>query len=102
MFVIWCVRVCVCTRTHAKLLGYIQLFTTRWTIAHQTPLSLGFSRQEYWSGLLFLPPGNLPNPGITPGSPALQADSLPSEPPGKSSFTMKRYKSGGTAKGRDP
>ena len=44
---------------------------------------MGFSRQEYWSGLPFPSPGNLPNPGIEPGSPALQADSLPAEPPGK-------------------
>ena len=56
---------------------------TPWTIAHQTPLSMGFSRQEYWSGLPFPPPGALPNPGIEPGSPALQADSLPSELPEK-------------------
>ena len=49
------------------------------TIAHQAPLSLGFSRQEYWSGLPFLSPENLPNPGIESGSPALQADSLLSE-----------------------
>ena len=47
------------------------------------PLCMGFSRQEYWSGLPFPSPGNLPNPGIKPWSPALQADSLPSEPPGK-------------------
>ena len=45
--------------------------------------SMGFSRQEYWSGLPFLSPGDLPDPGIKPGSPVLQADSLPSEPPGK-------------------
>ena len=50
----------------------------------QAPLSKGFSRQEYWSGLPFPPPGDLPNPGIEPRSPALQADSLLSEPPGKS------------------
>ena len=56
---------------------------TPWTVAHQAPLSMGFSRQEYWSGLLCPPPGDLPNPGIKPRSPALQADSLPSEPPGK-------------------
>ena len=49
----------------------------------QAPLSKGFLRQEYWSGLPFSPPGDLPNPGIEPGSPILQADSLPSEPPGK-------------------
>ena len=47
-----------------------------WTVAHQAPLSMGFSRQEYWSGLPFPSPGDLPNPGIKPGSPALQADSL--------------------------
>ena len=51
--------------------------------APQAPLSREFSRQEYWSGLSFPSPGYLPNPGIEPGSPALQADSLPSEPPGK-------------------
>ena len=53
------------------------------TIVHQAPLSMGFSRQEYWSGLPFPSPGHLPNPWIKPGSPALRADSLPSEPPGK-------------------
>ena len=53
------------------------------TAACQAPLSMEFSRQEYWSGLLFLPPGDLPDPGIRPGSAALQADSLPSELPGK-------------------
>ena len=52
-------------------------------IAHQSPLSMGFSKQEYWSGLPFPSPGNLPNPGIKPTSLALQADSLQSEPPGK-------------------
>ena len=61
----------------------VQLCGTPQTAAHQAPLSLGFSRQEYWSGLPFPSPGDLPNPGIEPGSPALQADSLLSEPPGK-------------------
>ena len=56
---------------------------TVWTVAHQTPLSMRFSRQEYWSGLPFPPPGDLPNLGFKPVSPALQADSLPTEPPGK-------------------
>ena len=64
-------------------LSRVRLCVTPWTVAHQAPLSMGFSRQEYWSGLLCLPPGDLPNPGIEPRSPALQADSLPSEPPGK-------------------
>ena len=52
---------------------------TPWTVARQAPLSVGFSRQEYWSGLPFPSPGDLPNPGIKPGSPALQADPLLTE-----------------------
>ena len=56
---------------------------TPWTIACQAPPSMGFSRQEYWSGLLFPSLGDLPDPGIELRSPTLQADSLPSEPPGK-------------------
>ena len=56
---------------------------TPWTVAHQALLSIGFSRQKYWSGLPFPSPGDLPNPGIEPGSPTLQADSLPTELPGK-------------------
>ena len=52
-------------------------------IAYQAHLSMGFSRQEYWSGLPFPTPGDLPNPGMEPGSPALEADALTSEPPGK-------------------
>ena len=58
-------------------------FETLWTVAHQAPLSMRFSRQEYWSGLPFPSPGDLPNPGIEPRSPTLQADTLTSEPPGK-------------------
>ena len=58
------------------------LFATPWTVAFQVLPSMGFSRQEYWSGLLFPSPGDLPDPGIEPGSPTLQADSLLSEPPG--------------------
>ena len=57
----------------------VQLFATPWTVALQAPLSMEFFRQEYWSRLLFPPPGDLPNPGIKPTSatsPALQADSL--------------------------
>ena len=50
-----------------------------WAVACQAPLSMGFSRQEYWSGLPFPSPGDLPDPGIKPGSPALQADDLPTE-----------------------
>ena len=57
-------------------------FATPWTVAHQTPLSMGFSRQEYWSGLPLPSTRDLPDPGMEPGSPALQADSSPSEPVG--------------------
>ena len=55
---------------------------TPWTVAHQAPLSVEFSRQESWNGLPFLPPGDLPNPGIEPRSPTLQANSLSSEAAG--------------------
>ena len=58
---------------------------TPWTVAHPAPLSMGFSKQEYWNGLPFPSPGDLPDPGIEPRSPALQADSSTSEPPGKPS-----------------
>ena len=57
-----------------------------WTVAHKAPLSMGFPRTEYWSGLPFPPPGDLPNPGIELGSSTLQADSLPCEPLGKLSI----------------
>ena len=62
------------------LLSRVRLFATPWTVAYQAPPSMGFSRQEYWSGLPFPSPGDLPNPGIEPGSPTLQADALTSEP----------------------
>ena len=68
---------------HTAMLSHVQLFEAPWTVAHQAPLSMEFSRQEYWSGYPFPSPGDLPNPGIEPRSPALQVDSLPSEPPGK-------------------
>ena len=61
----------------------VPLFATAWTVACQTPLSMEFSRQEYWSGLPCSSPGGLPDPGMEPRFPALQAVSLPSEPPGK-------------------
>ena len=57
--------------------SFVLLFATLWIVAHQAPLSMGFSRQEYWSGLPCPSPGDLPYPGIEPGSPPLQADSLP-------------------------
>ena len=64
-------------------LSHVRLFATAWTVARQAPLSLGLSKQEYWTEVPFLPPGALLDPGIEPGSPELQANSLPSEPPGK-------------------
>ena len=66
-----------------KSLSCVLLFATPWTVACQAPLSIGFSRQQSWSWLPFPSPGDLPNPGIKPKSPALQADTLSSEPPGK-------------------
>ena len=70
-------------KVKVKLLSRVRLFATPWTIAYQASLSMGFSRQEYRSGLPFPSPGDLPNPGIEPRSPTLQADALPSEPPGE-------------------
>ena len=87
------IYMCVCVCVHCSLLtltlspgfyfscacmlscfNHVWLFVTLWTVAHQAALSIGFSRQEYWSGLPFLSPGDLPNPGIKPRSPTLQAD----------------------------
>ena len=65
------------------LLSCVQLFAAPWTVTCQAPLSMEFSRQEYWSGKLFPSPGDLPNPGIEPTSPALKAHSLPAESQGK-------------------
>ena len=69
-----------------KSLSHVQLFATPWTVAYQAPPSMGFSRQEYWSGLPFPSPGDLPNSGIESRSPAFQADTLTSEPPGKPTY----------------
>ena len=68
--------------SEVKSLTRVQLFATPGTVAYQAPLSMGFSRQEYWSGLPFPSPGELPDPGIKPRSPALQEDALSSEPQG--------------------
>ena len=65
------------------MLSHIQFFVTLWIVAWQVPLSMGYPRHKYWSGLPFPPPSDLPHPGIEPTSPALQADSLPAEPSGK-------------------
>ena len=71
-------------KVKVKLLSRVRLLATPWTVAYQAPPSMGFSRQEYWSGLPFPSPGDLPDPGIELRSPAFQADTLTSEPPGKS------------------
>ena len=79
-----------------KSLSCIQLFATPWTVAYQAPPSMGFSRQEYWTGLLFPSPEDLLHPGIKPGSPALRTDALSSESPGKLSaynFPWEQYSS---------
>ena len=69
--------------SEVKSLSHVQFFETPWTVAYQAPQSMEFSRQEYWSGLPLPSPGDLPNPGIKPRSPTLQADALPLEPRGK-------------------
>ena len=75
-------------KVKVKSFSHVRLFVTPCTVAFQASPSVGFSRQECWSGLLFPSPGDLSHPGIEPRSPALQADSLPSEPPVKSMFKV--------------
>ena len=72
-------------------LSRVRLFATPWTVAYQALPSVGFSRQEYWSGVPFPSPGDLPHPGIKPGSPTWQADALPSKPPGKLMNVNREY-----------
>ena len=83
-------------KVKVKSLSRVRLLATPWTVAYQAPLSMRFSRQEYWSGLPFPSPGDLPDPGIEPGFPALESDTLTSEPPGKpalhSSHTLVKLK----------
>ena len=67
----------------------VQIFSTPWSVARQVPPFMGFPRKDYWSGLPFPPPGDLSDPGIEPVSPALQADSLSTEPPGKPKNLLK-------------
>ena len=79
----------ILSKVKVKSLSCVRLLATAWTAAYQAPPSMGFSRQEYWSGLPFPSPRDLPSPGIKPGSPALQADALPSEPPGRPKVKVK-------------
>ena len=80
---------CICVRVHVQSFSRVRLFVTLWTIVCQAPLSVGFSRQEYWSGLPFPPSGDLPDPGTepsspaSPASPALAGRFFTTEPPGK-------------------
>ena len=83
-------------KVKVKSLSHVQLFATPWTVAYQAPRSMEFSRQEYWSGLPFPSPGDLPDPGIEPRSPALQADGLTSEPPLRSDQSLSRVRLFGT------
>ena len=85
------VCVCVCEREHARAVSCAWLFVTPWTVPRQAPLSMGFSRQEHWRGLPFPPPGDLPNPGIEPSSPALAGGFFTTEPHGKPVPYFKRH-----------
>ena len=81
----------------AQLLSRVRLFETPWTTARQAPLSMGFSRREYWSGLLLLSLGDLPEPGVEPASllsPASWAGSLPLAPPGKPEIIEAKHENG--------
>ena len=80
-----CYTVGLCCFALVWSLSRVQLFITLWAVARQTAPSMGFSRQEYWSGVPFPPPGNLPDPGVEPMSPAWQADFFTLEP---DSFTL--------------
>ena len=74
-----------------KLLSRVRLFAIPWTVVYQVSLSMGFSRQEYWRGLPLPSPGDLPDPGIKPGSPTLEADILIFEPPEKHSISILNF-----------
>ena len=77
------VSTCFCFVVVIQLLCRVQLFVTSWTVARQAPLSVGFPRQGYWSGLPFPPPGDLPKPGIKLVSPAMTGIFFTTDPPGK-------------------
>ena len=91
LFLCVCVCVCVCPCTHMLTLSHsiMSNTVTPWTVAHQAPLSMGFSRQKYCSGLPFPSPEDLPIPGMEPRSPTLQMSSLLSEPPGQTHFVIR-------------
>ena len=81
------------------MLSHVQLLATPWTVAHQTPVSMRFPRQEYWSGLPFPTPVDLPDPGIEPEFPVSPAlGFFTTEPPGKPNVWLMRYNSIQTSK----
>ena len=82
MFILLCLLIQLSIMlVKVKMLSHVQLLATSWTAAYQAPPSVGFSRQEYWSGVPFPPPGNLPDPGIEPASPALAGGFFTTVPP---------------------
>ena len=83
-----CMCVCVCTRVRMCTLSQVRLFANPQTIVHQAPLSMGFSRKEYWTGQPFPFPGDPLDPRLEPKSPSSQADSLPSEPQENTCYTV--------------
>ena len=88
-----------------KLLSHVQLFATPWAVPYQAPPSMGFSRQEYWSAVTLPSPGYLPDPGIEPRSPTLEADALTSEPPNEATdkrLNSKIYKQLNIRKANNP
>ena len=90
-----CVCVCVCVCVCTQSLSHIWVFATPWTVASQAPLSMGFSRQKYWSRLPFPPPGDLPNPEVkprSPASPALAGGLFTTGPPANSSKSIYEIK----------
>ena len=90
VYIYICVYVCVCE--YGGLVAKLcPTLVAPWTVAFQAPLSVGFCRQDYWSGLPFPSPGDLPNPGIEPGSPESQADSLATELQGKFVYKLHSY-----------
>ena len=91
-----CMYIYACVLSH---FSHVQLFASLWTVAHQAPLSTGFSRQEYCSGSPCPPPGDLPDPGMEPGPPALQAGSSPSEPRGSLSLLQGIFPTQGSIPG---
>ena len=90
----WMVRGKIEKEKEVKSLSHVRLFASPWTVAYQAPPSMGFSRQEYWSELPFPSPGGIPNPEIQFASPALQADAVPSEPPGKPKVRKRKIDKG--------